>query len=1201
MRFPDQHLSADEIELLAGEGDLSDELRNGLNQAREHIAVCEDCRQIVSAYRDMGGTMAILRNPGGAHKHPDCPPLDVWLQVAGGSLTLDENRKYLDHAAQCDYCGPIFAEVLKDFEAPGTEKENSELDHLAKLPLTMLKPQKSNSRAKADIHVEELNRSRYRNLLIWCCSTAALVLILIVGVAFFRRSQVSDVENVRLLLAQSYSEHRNLELRMPDAAFSQWTGRRGKGDESDHPPELDEANYKIKKAILRHPEDSTWLQLKGRAAILSWEYDKAIKVLDDALSLSPNDPALLIDHATALFERGEHRGDKGKSDFAQAANDLEKALESNPKNPVALFNLAIMYEKLECRHVAIDRWKKYLVVDSTSAWASEAFSRLKDLEKTTSDHDQRCMKPLSSARSFPEAIHSDPIPHKARTEKYQQIALTEWLPSAFSMWRASSKKKQYYAAVRHLALLLKAEHDDPWMRDLLAARPSPTFAAGLEFLRKALLETETGDPEGAYQQSKRALMMFQRVRNTSAVLRSRVELVHALQRMQHGSECLKNSTRLYLMLSGTQYHWLKIQLQIDQAACALELGQFDLARSYIAGALSEAHSAKYTTLSMRALGIAAAIETDEGNIDSAWQLDSKGLEQFWQAQISDPMRAHQFYDDLTYVAEDSSLSFVAVALAQESMNSISLTTEISGQALSLQHLAQLEFKIGDKRQAFLQLKKSLDLLSRLDEWDAARIDGEINLAEIEKEQGEFNEAEIQLRYIRGHLARISSFRMFLKFYVVSSGVLEAQDKLTEAEGVLQEAIDLGDRNLKYIASFRDRQIWNEEMSPIYRTLTALELRKKNSLRAYAIWEWYLAAPVRQQSVNLTQFYPFNPNYKISSLYLKSKNKILITYSVLPHHIAIWITSSMAINYRSVDVDTENLDSSIRAFQHLCADPQSDFDMVKLQSTSLYKLFIAPIDDILSNVETVVFEPDEKLGSFPFQALMDSNSRFLIERFAIMFSYGHFFQFLPHPPPAIDISLEALVVASTANFPGQPSTPYIEAEADMVAKIFPKHIELVGSRASVASLRAEASKAEVIHYVGHAVSDIEQEGLVLRTSGSDSTPILWRSDEVSKIVVRRCRLAVLSACSTGRHGSPRMEPNGELSYFLILAGVPNIVASAWDVESKTSLLLMQDFYSSLKSGQALSVALAVSCRKILNQENTRHPYHWAAFRILSIKI
>src|SRR5215471_12537354 len=110
MRLPDQHLTADELEELGkGEG-LSGELGDQLRPAREHAESCPACRRRLDVYPTSGIKLEKLRAPHGGKKGPDCPTVDIWLQVAGGILPEAEQERYTNHAAQCDYCGPVLRE-----------------------------------------------------------------------------------------------------------------------------------------------------------------------------------------------------------------------------------------------------------------------------------------------------------------------------------------------------------------------------------------------------------------------------------------------------------------------------------------------------------------------------------------------------------------------------------------------------------------------------------------------------------------------------------------------------------------------------------------------------------------------------------------------------------------------------------------------------------------------------------------------------------------------------------------------------------------------------------------------------------------------------------------------------------------------------------------------------------------------------------
>src|SRR5258708_37565461 len=109
----------------------------------------------------------------------------------------------------------------------------------------------------------------------------------------------------------------------------------------------------------KHVEDPKWLQAQAHADLLQWNYDGAIKEIDDALMLNPNDPDLLVDKATALYERAKKLGISASIDYGEAAENLAQALKKNRDDPIALFNRAIVYEEMSLPHDAIADCEHY--------------------------------------------------------------------------------------------------------------------------------------------------------------------------------------------------------------------------------------------------------------------------------------------------------------------------------------------------------------------------------------------------------------------------------------------------------------------------------------------------------------------------------------------------------------------------------------------------------------------------------------------------------------------------------------------------------------------------------------------------------------------------------------------------------------------------------------------------------------------------
>lgn len=103
--------------------------------------------------------------------------------------------------------------------------------------------------------------------------------------------------------------------------------------------------------------------------------------------------------------------------------------------------------------------------------------------------------------------------------------------------------------------------------------------------------------------------------------------------------------------------------------------------------------------------------------------------------------------------------------------------------------------------------------------------------------------------------------------------------------------------------------------------------------------------------------------------------------------------------------------------------------------------------------------------------------------------------------------------------------------------------------------------------------------------------------VTKIPVEkfsRLRLAVLSACYSANGAESIFDDRDSLARLLVGAGVPEVVASRWMVNSRATATLMKEFYAQLRSGRDVSGALHDATHKLRATREFAHPFYWASF-------
>ena len=182
-----------------------------------------------------------------------------------------------------------------------------------------------------------------------------------------------------------------------------------------------------------------------------------------------------------------------------------------------------------------------------------------------------------------------------------------------------------------------------------------------------------------------------------------------------------------------------------------------------------------------------------------------------------------------------------------------------------------------------------------------------------------------------------------------------------------------------------------------------------------------------------------------------------------------------------------------------------------------------------------------------------------------------------------------------------------------------HLKLDMNATKAELLRAPLAEYRYLHFATHGILDgdvpyIMEPALVLTQPGQPRLEDgFLRISDVVKLKIP-ADLVVLSACSTGMGRQVAGEGIQGLGRAFMMAGAKSVLVSLWSVESQSTALLMQNFYSNLQKGHSLGEALALA-RQALRQgayvpEEARglsvkgqagsqpldgsHPFFWAPF-------
>jgi CHAT domain-containing protein len=70
--------------------------------------------------------------------------------------------------------------------------------------------------------------------------------------------------------------------------------------------------------------------------------------------------------------------------------------------------------------------------------------------------------------------------------------------------------------------------------------------------------------------------------------------------------------------------------------------------------------------------------------------------------------------------------------------------------------------------------------------------------------------------------------------------------------------------------------------------------------------------------------------------------------------------------------------------------------------------------------------------------------------------------------------------------------------------------------------------------------------------------------------------------------------GDIVATLAGIGVPDVVATRWQIDSESAVPMVDGFYSGLAKGMTVAQALTAARQGLARDARYQHPYYWAAW-------
>jgi CHAT domain-containing protein len=353
--------------------------------------------------------------------------------------------------------------------------------------------------------------------------------------------------------------------------------------------------------------------------------------------------------------------------------------------------------------------------------------------------------------------------------------------------------------------------------------------------------------------------------------------------------------------------------------------------------------------------------------------------------------------------------------------------------------------------------------------------------------------------------------------------------------------------------------------------------------------------------------------------LPNASSVLLEYVVTDKQTYLFaITRPFAkaeIQVYTLPIARADLAKQIESFRQQLATRDLGF---RASALKLYDLFLKPAHAQLQGKTNIVIAPDSNLWDLPFQSLMNTSGRFVIEDASI--NYAPSLTVLREMTKR-RMNLDATHAPATLLALGNPvldretvaragmtlrdgildPLPEAGAEVKALARLYGARRSkvYVGAEAREDRVMSEAGRASVLHFTTHGTLNNASpmySHLTLAEGGPNDDGLLeaWELMQLDL----KAELAVLSACETARGRIGAGEGVIGFSWAMFIAGVPSTVVSQWKVESASTRDLMVKFHRGLISPAGTkptkSDALRQAALKLMRDPATSHPFYWAGF-------
>ncbi|HEY6351872.1 MAG TPA: hypothetical protein VI636_20945 [Candidatus Angelobacter sp.] len=326
---------------------------------------------------------------------PDCLSEEDLRKQAAGLFPAAVASQWMRHVAACNRCAMLLRTYVEDFSDDFSPEERALLGQIKSASpdwqrqaarKTLQTALETSTEEKA---FSETHRPGKKNMQpgptpsgwfpSWKWTVIPAAAACVGAILIFWSTRPPTPETVETLLAQAYTQQRTLEMRWPGAQWSAFSGTMG-SDHASTPRPLMEAEEALSKLPVAELRQDKWTRAIAEKEIAAGNPGAAVTLLESATNSVAARIELRLDLAMAYFAQGKQTHDTQW--YEKSRGELDKILQQDPGNSVALFNRALILEQFkETLNESEADWVNFLDIETDAGWRNEGKTHLKNVQE----------------------------------------------------------------------------------------------------------------------------------------------------------------------------------------------------------------------------------------------------------------------------------------------------------------------------------------------------------------------------------------------------------------------------------------------------------------------------------------------------------------------------------------------------------------------------------------------------------------------------------------------------------------------------------------------------------------------------------------------------------------------------------------------------------------------------------------------------